>query len=119
MNLLEVYGQSEELDTFVAQLQRRFNPYYVVTLKLLGDTSEKYFAYEDAAREYYEGLLWEATNDRSFYDGADISLKKVTLQPEEDELESELIFDDDNSDDNSDLEESLNVELGLPSKRRK
>ena len=110
--LKEDYGQSEELDTFVYQLQKRFNPYYVVSLKLLGKISEKYFAYEDAAKDYYDGLLKEAEEDKGYYDGAQISLTKVTLQYDEDEIEWKLISDDD-------LEESFNKELGLSKKENK
>lgn len=105
--LKEDFGESEELNTFVYQLYKRFNPFYRVTLKLDGKTSNRFFAYEDAAKEYYDKLVKEANEDKFYYDGADISLITINLNIEEDEEESVLIFDDD------DLNERLNKELGL------
>lgn len=93
--LVEDYGQSEELNTFIYQLQKRFNPYFIVTLKLNGRTSNKYFAYEDAAKQYYKGLKEEAEKDKFYYDGAYIGWTKVTLQYDEDEQEYEYIYDED------------------------
>lgn len=105
--LRENYGESDELDTFIYQLQKRFNPYYVVSLKLNGKISNRYFAYEDAAKEYYDGLKLEAENDTLYYDGADIALTKVDLVKNEDEIESILI---DESINELDIESDENID---------
>lgn len=92
--LKEDFGESEELNTFVYQLQRRFNPFYKVVLKLDGKVSNRYFAYEDAAKEYYDKLIKETDNNKMYYDGAEVDLVKVNLNIEEDELEYKFIDDD-------------------------
>ena len=92
--MLEDYGESEELNNFIKMLQNRFNPYYVVTLKLDNKTQNTYFAYEDAARDYHKKIQDEINNDREYFDGADLTLTKVTLEYDEDELESDIYFND-------------------------
>ena len=92
--LKENYGESEELDNFVYLLQKRFSVYYEVVLKLNKKVSHRYFAYEDAAKQYYYDLVAEAQADKFYYDGADISLNKIELKPEEDELNSITIYDE-------------------------
>lgn len=109
--LIEDFGESSELDTFIYQLRKRFNPYYEVIFKLGRDESHKYFAYEDAARDYYNGLKKDILDDREYYDGANITLNKVTLQYDEDELEDELFYNDIEED--LTLEENLDRRLGL------
>ena len=93
--LLEDYGESEELENFIYLLQKRFNPYYMVTLKLNGKIANRYFAYEDAAKDYHKKLQDEILANREYYDGANLTLTKVTLEYDEDELESDLYFNDD------------------------
>lgn len=93
--LLEDYGESEELENFIYLLQKRFNPYYMVTLKLNGKTANRYFAYEDAAKDYHKKLQDEILANKEYYDGANLTLTKVTLEYDEDELESDLYFNDD------------------------
>ena len=114
--LKEDFGESEELNTFVYQLQRRFSTFYVTTLKLNGKISNKYFAYEEACKKYYDNLIKEANNNAEYYDGADISWDKVTINLDYDEQESQLIDYDDSLNDDIDFnnfEESLDRKLGL------
>lgn len=94
--LKEDFGESEELDTFVAQIERRFRKYYEVTLSLNSSVSRRYFAFEEAARKYYDGLVKEAQNDIEYYDGADIELKAVEVLRDEEELDSILIDKEEN-----------------------
>lgn len=114
--LRESFGESEELNTFVYQLQRRFSTFYVTTLKLNGKISNKYFAYEEACKKYYDNLIKEANNNAEYYDGADISWDKVTINLDYDEQDSQFIDYDDslNGDiDFNNFEESLDRKLGL------
>ena len=93
--LKENYGESEELDTFHYQLHRRFGTYYIVRHKQGNTTAEKRFAYKDAAKEYYDGLVKEAKQNPFYYDGDDISLLEIVVEPLEEELESIIIYDED------------------------
>lgn len=114
--LRESFGESEELNTFVYQLQRRFSTFYVTTLKLNGKISNKYFAYEEACKKYYDNLIKEANSNIEYYDGADISWDKVTINLDYDEQDSQFIDYDDslNGDiDFNNFEESLDRKLGL------
>lgn len=113
--LKEDFGESEELNTFVYQAQRRFSTFYVTTLKLNGKISNKYFAYEEACKKYYDNLIKEANNNAEYYDGADISWDKVTINLDYDEQDSQLIDYDDSLDDIdfNNIEESLDRKLGL------
>lgn len=85
--LKEDYGQSEELDTFISQLDRKYNQYFQVTISNNNKKTEEYFSFESAAKEYYNKLLDEMQSD-SFYDGYNIKLEKVTLNKEYEELNS-------------------------------
>ena len=89
--LKENFGESEELNTFVAQIERRFGTYYTVTLSINGRTSERYFAYESAAQDYYQDLKKETETNMEYYDGAQLSLKKIEVLRDEDELDWVLI----------------------------
>ena len=105
--LKENYGESEELNTFVAQANARFNTYYTVTLEINGQTSDKYFAFESAAKEYYDGLKKEAEDKKDYYDGASIELNKVDVNLDFDELESTYI---DSSEENYDIDDTFDSE---------
>lgn len=97
--LKEDFGESEELNTFVSQIERRFGTYYQVTLKVGSQESRKYFAYDSAARKYYESLKSEAENNKEYYDGSQIELTKITVSRDEEELDFTFIdaFDDEDS----------------------
>lgn len=90
--LKEDWGESEELENFIYCLQKRFNPYWEVILKLDGRTSINHFAYEDAAREYHDKVLEDIKNDREYYDGARLTFNKVTLHYDEDELDDDIFW---------------------------
>lgn len=92
--LKENFGESEELNTFVNQATNRFNIYYVVTLILNDKISNRYFAYRESAKKYYDTLQSEITKDPEYYDDADISLKRVTINLEEENLENNMQTND-------------------------
>lgn len=92
--LKENFGESEELNTFVNQANNRFNTYYVVTLNLNDKVSNRYFAYRESAKKYYDTLQSEIIKDPEYYDDADISLKKVTINLEEENLEDNIQTND-------------------------
>lgn len=94
--LKEAFGESEELNTFVSQIERRFRKYYEVSLSLNGNVSRRYFAFEEAARKYYDGLVKEAQADIEYYDGANIEFKAVEVLRDEEELDSILIDKEEN-----------------------
>lgn len=109
--LLEDYGESEELNTFVYQARARFNPYYEVILKVGKDTSYRYFAYEQAARTYYDGLLKEMKSNKEYYDGARVTFNEIKVNLEAEELEDELVFNDpeEGEEDFSFIDEELGI----------
>lgn len=94
--LKEDYGQSPELDTFVYQSIYRFSTYYKVVLinpTARPTSQERYFAFEDAAKDYYAKLLDDI---KSYgWDFAEVSLVKVTISSDEDELDSFLYDEED------------------------
>lgn len=96
--LKEDYGQSPELDTFVFQTRHRFNHYYKVVLTNPFDrpqVEERFFAFEDAARDYYKKLIDDI---KSYgWDMAEVTLSEVTVNSEDDELDSYL-FDESEQD---------------------
>lgn len=85
--LKEAYGESEELDNFVYQIEKRFRKYYEVTLSLDGRVSRKYFAFEDAAKTYYDNLVKEANEDKEYYDGAKIEFKAIEVLRDEEDID--------------------------------
>lgn len=93
--LKEAFGESEELNTFVSQLNKRFNPYWEVELKLDGKEMTNYFAYESAAQEYYDKLVNDALSDLTYYEGAQISKRKIDLIREESDEEFKIIEPED------------------------
>lgn len=94
--LKEAYGQSEDLDIFVAQAKGRFRKYYIVSfdIKDTGKHQEEYFAFEDAAREYYNNLI-EDIKEEYDWDVVDVYLYKVDISAGQEELENELIMKED------------------------
>ena len=103
--LKEDYGQSPELDTFVYQSIYRFNTYYKVVLTnptARPSVQERYFAFKDAAKDYYAKLLDDI---KSYgWDSANVSLVKVTISSDEDELDS---FFYDQSEDEKIIEDEI------------
>lgn len=100
MILNEEFGESQELNDFIDNLQQRFNPYYEVTLKLgtRDKVQHRYFAYESAAMDYYNKLKEEQRKNKDYYSMSEIAVTKVTLTYDEDELDSEIYFYDDDED---------------------
>lgn len=86
----EAYGQSNELDTFVNQIHNRFSEYYVVTMKKGNTLSNNYFSFEDAAQEYYDKIVESSLTD-SYYDGVEISISRVEVKQEFEELDSKIL----------------------------
>lgn len=86
--LKEAFGQSEEFNDFIYQLNEKFNTYYVVTLEVPSASSEsqkEYFYSEDSAKEYYDKL--KADLPSYWWDFAFISLEKVTIEQKSDTIE--------------------------------
>ena len=95
--LKEAYGQSEDLNIFVAQAKGRFKKYYIVSfdVKDTGEHQEEYFAFEDAAREYYNNLIEDIKTEYS-WDSVDVYLYVVDISSAYEELENELIIKEEN-----------------------
>lgn len=88
--LVENFGESEELNTFVNQVNNRFKTYYIVKLILNGNESNKYFAYKEAAKKYYDDLIKETEKDKDYYDGAEISWSEVNINLDQNELDRNI-----------------------------
>ena len=86
--LKEAYGESNELDNFVYLQNNRFSTYYQITLVVNGRASTRYFAYEDAARDYYDKLIEDINNDKEYYEDTQVTFSKVLVNADYDELES-------------------------------
>lgn len=87
--LVEDFGESEELNTFAFQLASRFKRYYRVEIaKGVSVESVRYFAYEEAARNYYNKMLDIFNADKDLYDNTEITLDEVEVKLDYNELES-------------------------------
>lgn len=89
--LNEAFGQSEELNTFVAQLERKYNMYYEVVIDIENRTSRQYFVFEDSAREYYNKMWADIRDDVEYYQDAWITLNKVYVALDREEIMSDHI----------------------------
>lgn len=88
----DIQYKETQIDDFVYLLEHGFNPFYEVKLRLEdGRESRYFFRFESDARYYYEGLLEEAKEDTIYYEGSNITLTKVNLERNEEELEDENI----------------------------
>lgn len=90
-----IFGEDEDLNVFVKQLQKRFSTFYKVTWEPDSrNRSVTYFVDEYSAKLHYDEIKAEAKEDIEYYDGAKLTFEKVTLEPEYDEIDSEYFFDD-------------------------
>lgn len=88
----DIQYKETQIDDFVYLLEHGFNPFYEVKLRLEdGRESRYFFRFESDARDYYEGLLEEANNDLIYYEGSNITLTKINLERNEEELEDKNI----------------------------
>lgn len=83
-----------KLDNFIFLLDRYFGTFYVIKTITDGKEAKEYFESEYEARERYETLLKELKENPAENDGVEIVLTQVDLKQVEDELESEMIFDE-------------------------
>lgn len=80
--LKEDFGQSQDLNAFVAQAQTVYQKIYKVTIyheESNPQYQEQYFAFEDAARDYYEKALVDI-EDKYGWEDADINLYEVDVK---------------------------------------
>lgn len=111
----EAYGESDDLDDFVDYAKNRFRFYYRVTLARKENYedeyqySDKYFYSKDAAEEYYDKILKDMKKEKDYYQWSEISLTRVDVRLEEDELKNTISaeLDDDILDDEIDNEEEI------------
>ena len=95
--LKEAYGESKELDNFVELAQEDFRTYYKVEARRKNGTpktQERYFYNEESAREYYEKFLEDIVDDYRWED-AEIFLYEVNVKLNQEELESKMIYEED------------------------
>lgn len=93
--LKEAYGESDKLDDFIYMATREFKTIYKVTLELGNKTrSVRYFGFEDAAREYYNKIIELAKEDKDYYEDSQVSISKIDIVLEEDELDFEYFMND-------------------------
>lgn len=87
--ILEAYGESDQLDTFVTQAQNKYRTFYRVTLNMFNDrSSTRFFAFLDAAKEYYDSIKKSAEEDKDYYYNSSLELVEIKTILEEDELAS-------------------------------
>lgn len=93
--LREAYGESDQLEDFVYLAQNKFRTFYRVTLKLRGqDSSTRYFAFLEGAREYYNNILKSIEEDRSYYEDADLEIVEVKTTFEEDSIANKYFMNE-------------------------
>lgn len=123
MKLLnEAYGQSIDLNEFDAQAKGRFNTYYKVGIEIQETFESKQtryqqelFAFEDAARTYYNKLIEDIKNGKYNWFHSVISLSQIDININEDEIISEDLYADEDEDyveNNEDIiEDDTDVEI--------
>lgn len=110
-DLKEAYGQSQELNAFVYQSKSLFNTYYKVTINNPNTNpkfEQQYFAFEDAAREYYNKLKEDLKKYN--WDSAEIALIEVHVTSNEEELDSLIYFDDEEEEDFVEIDDTIEDE---------
>lgn len=92
LNEEDVQYQETQIDDFVYMLEHGFSSYYMVKLRLSDKRESRYFfRFESDARDYYNGLLEEAYEDLDYYEDANITLTKINVRLDEDDLEDKYI----------------------------
>lgn len=89
------FGESEDLNLFVEQLRHRFSTFFIVRISGLDSTpssQEKYFYSQDSAKTYYNKMIDSLIEDDM--EDAEISLIKVDLKEDEDELLNHMMYKD-------------------------
>ena len=86
--LKESYGESEQLDDFVYLALNRYRTYYLVELILNKQSTIKYFALKEGAKEYFDKVSKLMKEDQEYYDNATLTLEEVKVKLERDELDS-------------------------------
>ena len=100
--LKEDYGQSVDLDDFDYQARGRFNKYYAVDMEIKDNYDSKttrfqreLFAFEDAAKDYYNKLLKDIEDEKYDWFCVDVKLNEIKVNLTEEELENKTIYEED------------------------
>lgn len=103
MKLLnEDYGQSSDLNEFDSQARGRFETYYKVVMEIKENYNDRntrlqteLFAFEDAAKDYYNKLLKDIEDEKYDWFWVTVTLNEVKVNLTEEELEERTIYEED------------------------
>lgn len=97
--LKEAYGQSTDLNEFDSQARGRFNTYYKVAIEIQESSEDKQlkyqqelFAFEDAAKTYYNKLIQDTKDGKYNWFHSVVSLSQIDININEDEIISQDIY---------------------------
>ena len=100
--LKEDYGQSTDLNEFDSQARGRFETYYKVNMEIKESYLSKntrlqteLFAFEDAAKDYYNKLLKDIEDEKYDWFWVTVTLNEVRVNLSEEELEEKTIYEED------------------------
>lgn len=100
--LKEDYGQSMDLNEFDSQARGRFETYYKVVMEIKENYTDsntrlqtELFAFEDAAKDYYNKLLKDIEDEKYNWFWVTVTLNEVRVNLSEEELEEKTIYEED------------------------
>lgn len=112
--LNEDYGQSTDLDEFDSQARGRFDTYWKVILEIketYNARNSRYqtelFAFEDAARDYYNKLLEDIEEEKYDWYHTNVQLIEVKVNLTEEELEEKDFWETDEEEEEEIVEDDF------------
>ncbi len=120
--LKEAYGQSTDLNEFDSQAKGRFNTYYKVAIEIQESSEDKQskyqqelFAFEDAAKTYYNKLIQDIKDGKYNWFHSVVSLSQIDISINEDEIISQDIYANEDEeyieDEDSIIEDDEDIEI--------
>lgn len=100
--LKEDYGQSTDLNEFDSQARGRFETYWKVIMEIKENYNDsntrlqtELFAFEDAAKDYYNKLLKDIEEEKYNWFHTNVQLVEVRVNLSEEEIEEKDFWEED------------------------
>lgn len=115
--LKEDYGQSSDLNEFDSQARGRFETYYKVVMEIKENYNDRntrlqteLFAFEDAAKDYYNKLLKDIEDEKYNWFHTNVQLVEVRVNLSEEEIEEKDFYETDEDEEEEVLEDDTVIE---------
>ena len=115
--LKEDYGQSIDLNEFDSQARGRFETYYKVVMEIKENYNDsntrlqtELFAFEDAARDYYNKLLKDIEDEKYNWFHTNVRFVEVRVNLSEEEIEDKDFYETDEEDEEEIIEDDTIID---------